>query len=69
MFSLPNTPINSALTAVAAGVLTVTAYFAKKRSEDHQHLVDTHLEMKKIDAESQANMLNSIKELTTKTLV
>lgn len=69
MFSLPNTPVNTVITVAVSGVLTVTAYFTKKSSEDRQHLVDTFKEMKQIDATSQATMLNSIKELTTKTLV
>lgn len=69
MFNLPDTPINSAVVVAATGVLTVTAYAIKKRSQDHQHLINAHTETKKVDAEQQANMLNILKEMTSKTLV
>lgn len=69
MFNLPDTPVNSVIAGATIGVLTVTAYFAKKKSEDQQHLVNTHLEMKRVDAEQQANMLTILKEMTSKTLV
>lgn len=64
-----NLPINTAATVVASGVLAVTAYVIKKRSQDQQHLVDSHTEAKKVDAEMQSTMLNILKEMTSKTLV
>lgn len=62
-------PVTTAATVVATGVLAVTAYVVKKRSADHQHLIDNHTETKRVDAEMQSNMLNVLKEMTSKTLV
>ena len=62
-------PVTTAATVVATGVLAVTAYVVKKRSADHQHLIDNHTKVKNVDAEMQSNMLNILKEMTTKTLV
>lgn len=64
-----NLPVNTAATVVATGVLAVTAYVVKKRSADHQHLINNHTETKKVDAEMQSTMLNILKEMTVKTLV
>jgi hypothetical protein len=69
MRTLPDTPINSSVVVAVSGVLTVVGYFVKKSSDDRQHLVNATLETKKIDADMQANMLNVMKEMTTKTLV
>jgi hypothetical protein len=63
MFNLPNTPVNSVIAGATIGVLAVTAFIAKKKSDDQQHLVNAHVEMKKTDADMQANMLNIIKEM------
>lgn len=66
MFNLPNTPVNSAVIMVSAGVLGVTGYFVRKSSSDRQHLIDAQLKMKEIDAEQQANTLSILKEMATK---
>lgn len=63
--NLPDTPVTTLITVASAGVLGVTAYFVKKSSDDRKHLVNSHLRMKEIDAEVQANVLNQIKEITT----
>lgn len=65
MPNLPDTPVNSLIGFAAIGVLGVTAYFVKKSSDDRQHLVNANTEMKKIDAETQANVLAQIKEMTS----
>jgi len=44
------------------------ALFLKGGINDRQHLINTTLEMKKIDAETQANTLTMLKEMTNKTL-
>lgn len=64
MFNLPDVPVNTVITVAATGVLSVTAFIIKKKSDDHQHLVNSHTEVKKIDADMQQNMLNILKEMT-----
>lgn len=68
MPNLPETPVTSGAVLVGVGVLVVTGYFIKKSSDDRQHLIDTTLETKKIDAEQQALMLSRLQEMTTKSL-
>lgn len=68
MPNLPETPISSGAVLVGVGVLAVTSYFIKKSSDDRQHLINTQLEQKKIDAEQQTAMLTRLQEMTTKSL-
>lgn len=68
MPNLPETPVTSGAVLVGVGVLAVTGYFIKKSSDDRQHLINTSLETKKIDAEQQALMLTRMQEMTNKTL-
>lgn len=68
MPNLPETPVTSGAVLVGVGVLAITGYFIKKSSDDRQHLINTTLETKKIDAEQQTAMLTKLQEMTTKTL-
>lgn len=65
-FNLPETPVNTVILVAAAGILGVSVFVIKKKSDDHQHLIDSTTETKKIDADIQANMLTILKDMTTR---
>lgn len=66
---LTSLPVAIVASTAVAGVLGVTAFVVKTKSNDHQHLIDAHTKALEIDAEKQSNMLTVMKEMTTKTLV